>query len=147
MNAHLNLSLLEIPGVEETPFRSSCRIYLVRVICEEGFDGLANGMRRSTIQERIQHIHHRPDDVRASDMSNLLHNLAATQAAKNISPPIIDYDQSSKLLQVVDSTFYFFLKNSNLPEFLNLFNPLDDYSAKRSVVVSESVPSTESQDA
>jgi hypothetical protein len=105
--------------------------YLVRVICEEGYDGLANGMRRSTIQERIQHIHHRPDDVRASDMSNLLHNLAATQAGKNISPPIIDYDQSSKLLQVVDSTFYFFLKNGDLKQFLStLSNPLDDYAAK-----------------
>jgi hypothetical protein len=108
--------------------------YLVRVICEGGFDGLANGMRRSTIQERIQMIHHRPDDVRGSDMSNLLHNLAATQAAKNISPPIVDYDPSSKLLQVVDSTFYFFLKNGNLAQFLaTLSNPLDDYKARRAI--------------
>lgn len=105
--------------------------YLVRVICEEGFDGLASGMRRSTIQDRIQHIHHRSDDVRASDMSNLLHNLAATQASKNISPPIIDYDQSSKMLQVVDSTFYFFLKNGNLKQFVqDLSNPLDEYTAR-----------------
>jgi hypothetical protein len=91
-------------------------------------------MRRSTIQERIQMIHHRPDDVRGSDMSNLLHNLAATQAAKSISPPIVDYDPSSKLLQVVDSTFYFFLKNGNLAQFLaTLSNPLDDYKARRAI--------------
>lgn len=108
--------------------------YLVRVICEGGFDGLANGMRRSTIQERIQKIHHRPDDVRASDMSNLLHNLAAMQATKSISPPVVDYDQSSKLLQVVDSTFYFFLKNGDLAQFLaTLSNPLDDYKARRAI--------------
>jgi hypothetical protein len=111
--------------------------YLVRVICEEGYEGLANGMRRSTIQERIQKIHHRPDDVRASDMSNLLHNLAATQAAKSISPPIVDYDQSSKLLQIVDSTFYFFLKNGDLAQFLaTLSNPLDDYKARRAIELS-----------
>jgi hypothetical protein len=110
--------------------------YLVRVICEGGYDGLANGMRRSTIQERIQKIHHRPDDVRASDMSNLLHNLAAMQASKTISPPIVDYDQSSKLLQVVDSTFYFFLKNGDLAQFLaTLSNPLDDYKARRAIEV------------
>jgi hypothetical protein len=110
--------------------------YLVRVICEGGYDGLANGMRRSTIQERIQQIHHRPDDVRASDMSNLLHNLAAMQATKSISPPIVDYDQSSKLLQVVDSTFYFFLKNGDLAQFLaTLSNPLDDYKARRTIEV------------
>lgn len=79
---------------------------------ESGYDGLVNGMRRSVIQENIQRIHHRPDDVRASDMSNLLYNLAALQAEKDISPPIVDYDRSTKMLQVVDSTFYFFLKNA-----------------------------------
>ena len=105
--------------------------YLVRVLCGEGFAGLATGMRRPTIQERIQAIHHRPDDVRASDMSNLLHNLGALQASKNISPPIVDYNQGLKLLQVVDSTFYFFLRNGDLPSFLDgLSNPVDDYKAK-----------------
>ena len=88
--------------------------YLVRVILEGGYDGLANGLRRAAIQESIQKLHHRPDDVRASDMSNLLYNLAALQSSKSISPPIIDYDKSTKLLQVVDSTFYFFLKNADL---------------------------------
>ena len=107
--------------------------YLIRVICEAGYDGLSNGMRRSVIQERIQAIHHRPDDVRASDMSNLLYNLAAAQASKGITPPIIDYDQSQKLLQVVDSTFYFFLKNSDLKSFVEqLYNPHGDYRRQQS---------------
>jgi hypothetical protein len=58
------------------------------------------------------------------------------QATKNISPPIVDYDQSSKLLQVVDSTFYFFLKNGDLAQFLTtLSNPLDDYKAKKAIEV------------
>jgi hypothetical protein len=106
--------------------------YLVRVICEAGYAGLATGMRRSTIQERIQDLHHRRDDVRASDMSGLLYNLASTQAAKGIKPPIIDYDQSLKLLQVVDSTFYFFLQNADLATFLEqLSNPLESYQDKK----------------
>jgi hypothetical protein len=88
--------------------------YLVKVILSEGYDGLATGMRRSLIHERIQAIHHRAKDVRASDMSNLLYNIAKTQAGKSISPPIIDYDQSKKMLQVVDSTFFFFLKHADL---------------------------------
>jgi hypothetical protein len=107
--------------------------YLVRVICEEGYAGMISGMRRSTIHEKIQAIHHRPLDVRASDMSNLLHNLGALQASKNISPPIVDYNQGLKLLQVVDSTFYFFLKNGDLASFLEgLSNPVDEYRAKLS---------------
>jgi hypothetical protein len=98
---------------------------LVRVVLEGGFDGIANGMRRSDIHDRIRAIHHRGDDVRASDMSNLLAGLANLQAVKSISPPIIDYDAQNRLLQVVDSTFYFFIKNSNATEILeSIQNPL-----------------------
>lgn len=101
--------------------------YLARVVLESGYEGLANGMRRSVIQEKIQKLHHRPNDVRASDMSNLLYNLAALQAEKDISPPIVDYDRSTKMLQVVDSTFYFFLKNADLASIVDeLPNPVDN---------------------
>ena len=99
--------------------------YLVRVVLEGGFDGIANGMHRSDIHDRIRAIHHRGEDVRASDMSNLLAGLANLQSVKSISPPIIDYDSQNRLLQVVDSTFYFFIKNSDTKEILeSLQNPL-----------------------
>jgi hypothetical protein len=100
--------------------------YLVRVVLESGFDGIANGMRRADIHDRIRAIHHRGSDVRASDMSNLLGGLANLQSVKSISPPIIDYDSQNRLLQVVDSTFYFFIKNANTDEVLeSIQNPLD----------------------
>jgi hypothetical protein len=100
--------------------------YLVRVVLETGYDGIANGMRRSDLHDRIRAIHHRGDDVRASDMSNLLGGLANLQSVKSISPPIIDYDSQNKMVQVVDSTFYFFIKNANLQEVLeSLQNPLE----------------------
>jgi hypothetical protein len=58
-------------------------------------------------------------------MSNLLAGLANLQSVKSISPPIIDYDSQNRLLQVVDSTFYFFIKNSDTKEILeSLQNPL-----------------------
>jgi len=99
--------------------------YLVRVILEGGFDAIHNGMRRNDLHERIRNIHHRGNDVRASDMSNLLAGLANLQAVKSISPPIIDYDSQNRLLQVVDSTFYFFIKNANIREILDAIpNPL-----------------------
>ena len=99
--------------------------YLVRVVLEGGYDGIADGMRRSDIHDRIRDIHHRGEDVRASDMSNLLSGLANLQSVKSISPPIIDYDSQNRLLQVVDSTFYFFIKNSDLKEILaSIQNPL-----------------------
>jgi hypothetical protein len=100
--------------------------YLVKVVLSAGYDGIATGMRRATIQEQIQKIHHRANDVRASDMSNLLYNLGKLQSTKNISPPIIDYDKNMKLLQAIDSTFYFFLKHANLDEIAEeLPSPLE----------------------
>jgi hypothetical protein len=100
--------------------------YLVRVVLEGGYDGIANGMRRSDIHDRIRAIHHRGEDVRASDMSNLLSGLANLQSVKSISPPIIDYDSQNRILQVVDSTFYFFIKNSDPKDILeSIQNPLN----------------------
>jgi hypothetical protein len=100
--------------------------YLVRVILEAGFDGIANGARRATIHERIKALHHRGDDVRPSDMTNLLDGIANLQSVKSISPPIFAYDAQQRILQVVDSTFYFFIKNANIGEALeSLQNPLE----------------------
>jgi hypothetical protein len=100
--------------------------YLVRTILEAGFDGIANGARRGTIHERIKAQHHRGGDVRASDMTNLLGGLAHLQSVKAISPPIFAYDAQQRVLQVVDSTFYFFIKNADVSDVLELLpNPLE----------------------
>ena len=59
-------------------------------------------------------------------MSNLLYNLATLQSNKGISPPIFDYDKTTKQLQVVDSTFYFFLKNADLSQIsAEIPNPIE----------------------
>lgn len=88
--------------------------YFVRVLLERGYDGLKNGISRGELHEAIKAIHHRPDDVRSSDMSNLLYNMSDLQAKKSIAPPIFDFDRHINMLQIVDSTFYFFIKNANL---------------------------------
>jgi len=99
--------------------------YLVRAVVEGGYDGIADGMRRNDLHEKIRAIHHRGEDVRPSDISNLLSGLAKLQAVKSISPPIIDYDSQNRIVQVVDSTFYFFIKNTDPAEILeSISNPL-----------------------
>lgn len=103
--------------------------YLVKTILLHGFDGIANGVRRGVIHDWIRSIHHRGDDVRASDMTNLLGGIANLQSAKAISPPILAYDAQQRMLQVVDSTFYFFIKNADAGAVLEAIqNPLDERS-------------------
>lgn len=100
--------------------------YLVRVILEHGFEGISNGAKRNTVHEWIRQVHHRGDDVRVSDMSNLLTGIANLQSVKAISPPILAYDAQQRMLQVVDSTFYFFIKNVDTLEVMDsIQNPLE----------------------
>jgi len=91
--------------------------YLVRAILDLGYDGFEHGVDRSEITERIKSEHHRKNDVRPGDMTNLLHNLSSMQYKKGINPPLIDYDLSKRRLFAIDSTFFFFLKNCDLTEF------------------------------
>jgi hypothetical protein len=90
--------------------------YLVCSLLDAGFAGLQHGISRTDITDMIKHNHHRKDDVRASDMSNLLHNLSTLQHKKGINPPLFDYDIGKRQLNAIDSTFFFFLRNCNLKQ-------------------------------
>lgn len=92
--------------------------YFITILLSQEFEDVVKGMKRKQIQENIQKVHHRPDDVRASDMSNFLHNIKDSQLKKNITPPIFDYDLSIRTLKIIDSTFYFFLRNYDCGELL-----------------------------
>ncbi len=101
--------------------------YLVRVILSHGFDGIASGARKQVLWDWIREIHHRGGDVRSNDMTNLLGGLANLQSVKAISPPIFAYDVQQRMLQVVDSTFYFFIKHADAAEVIDAIqNPLED---------------------
>ncbi len=100
--------------------------YTVRAFLGFEFIDVVKGIRREQLEAAIKNIHHRGDDIRSSDMSNLLYNFGSLQSEKNIVPPIFDYDQSAKTLRVIDSTFYFFLRNVNKKQVLNDLNdPLE----------------------
>ena len=92
--------------------------YFIKVLLNEPFDEINKGLKRKYLHEKIKEIHHRPDDVRASDMGYFLKTLVQNQL-KKISPPIFDYDLSTRSVKIIDSTFYFFLKNYNRQEILD----------------------------
>lgn len=103
--------------------------YTVKAFLTTDFESIQNGVRREKLEETIKSFHHRADGVRAGDMTNLLNGFAELQSKKNITPPIFDYDKNNRTMRVVDSTFYFFLKNINRDEVLaNLNNPVDSAS-------------------
>ncbi|MDR7868132.1 MAG: hypothetical protein RIN56_15150 [Sporomusaceae bacterium] len=100
--------------------------YSVKAILTIEFDSILRGIRRELLEAEIKKLHHRPADVRPGDMSNLLHNFALLQLEKDIRPPIFDYNRDSRVLKIIDSTFYFFMRNVNKTVILdNLINPLE----------------------
>jgi hypothetical protein len=101
---------------EETPLYIP--YYFIKVLFKENIDVIIQGLKRKSVQEKIKEIHHRPEDVRPSDMGYFLKNLVTSQIAKNISPPIFDYDNSTSSVKIIDSTFYFFIKNCDREEVI-----------------------------
>ncbi|WP_171499150.1 hypothetical protein, partial [Acinetobacter oleivorans] len=101
--------------------------YFIKLLLSHKFDEIEKGLSRATLLEEIRKIHHRPEDVRSGDLGAFLHNISQHQISKKIQPPFVDYDRGGKILKVIDSSMYFFLKNCNREEILSdIPNPLQD---------------------
>jgi len=94
------------------------RYYFIKVLFALPFEKVVQGFRRKELQDAIKEVHHRHEDVRASDMGYFVKTLVSNQIKNDIIPPIFDYDQSTSSIKVIDSTFYFFLRNCNKKEVL-----------------------------
>lgn len=95
------------------------------------FENIERGLPRSKLLEDIRSIHHRPDDVRSSDLGNFLHNVTQMQINKKIQPPFVDYDRGGKIMKIIDSSLYFFLRHCDRDVILrDLPTPLDDDAMK-----------------
>jgi hypothetical protein len=101
--------------------------YFIKFLFSQNFEDIFIGFKRDFIHSGIKNMHHRKDygedDVpRPSDMSYFLHNIVSSQIKKNIVPPLFDYDRSNRMLKIIDSTFYFFIRNANLNDIFSSFN-------------------------
>lgn len=114
------------PLAKDKPLPYFLQYYIVMHILNLGFDGINGGISKEALLHAIKQFHHRADDLKGSQLVSVLKSLTELQATKSINPPVIAYDSNSRLLKVVDSTFYFFLKNADLNEIKDeIPNPLD----------------------
>ncbi|TAK61948.1 hypothetical protein [Methylobacter sp.] len=108
--------------------------YFIKLLLTQDFEEIEKGLSRATLLEEIRKIHHRPEDVRSGDLGAFLHNLTQHQINKKIQPPFVDYDRGGKILKIIDSSLYFFLKHCNREEILgDIPNPLDDEESNNCV--------------
>jgi hypothetical protein len=107
--------------------------YFIKLLLTHGFQEIEKGLTRGTLLEEIRKIHHRPDDVRSGDLGAFLHNITQHQLNKKIQPPFVDYDRGGKILKIIDSSLYFFLKHCNREEILeDIPNPINEEESDKS---------------
>lgn len=99
---------------KDKPFPYFLHYYIVQHILNIGYDGFNGGITKESIMHAIKQVHHRKDELKGPQLTSVLKGLTDYQAVRGINPPVIAYDSNSRLLKVVDSTFYFFLKNAEL---------------------------------
>jgi hypothetical protein len=100
--------------------------YFIRLLLTKDFDDIHRGLSRGVLLEEIRRIHHRPEDVRSGDLGAFLHNVTQHQINKKIQPPFVDYDRAVKVMKIIDSSLYFFLKHCDREEILDdLPNPVE----------------------
>ena len=101
--------------------------YFIKLLLTKDFEHIEKGLSRATLLEEIRRIHHRSDDVRSGDLGKFLHNITEHQITKKIQPPFVYYYRGGKILKIIDSSLYFFLKHCDRNEILDdIQNPLDD---------------------
>lgn len=101
--------------------------YFIKLLLTHKFDDIQRGLSRATLLEEIRKIHHRPEDVRSGDLGAFLHNITQHQIGKKIQPPFVDYDRGGKVMKIIDSSLYFFLKHCDREEILeDIPNPVEE---------------------
>ena len=101
--------------------------YFIKLLLTHKFDDIQRGLSRATLLDEIRKIHHRPEDVRSGDLGAFLHNLTQHQIGKKIQPPFVDYDRGGKVMKIIDSSLYFFLKHCDREEILeDIPNPVEE---------------------
>ena len=99
---------------KDKPLPYFLHYYIVQHILNIGYDGFNGGVTKESIMHAIKQVHHRRDELKGPQLTSILKGLTDYQAVRGVNPPVIAYDSNSRLLKVVDSTFYFFLKNVEL---------------------------------
>ena len=112
--------------------------YFIHLLLKTDFDNIEKGLSRATLLDGIRKVHHRPDDVRSGDLGAFLHNITQHQINKKIQPPFVDYDRGSKLLKIIDSSLYFFLRHCDREQILaDIPHPVEEMSDETLATESE----------
>ncbi|BAO93139.1 hypothetical protein [Caballeronia cordobensis] len=82
-------------------------------------DRLKSGLKYRDIKAVLRAKHPREGELNSGNIIQSLQSSASLQVKRNIMPIIIDYDQSSKTLYVVDKGFLIWLHHQDAADLLD----------------------------
>lgn len=92
--------------------------WLLYPIVTTDTEKLEKGLRYGNIRRQIQDHHPVGENLNPGNLTQALKSTASLQVDINIKPIILDYDQTSKRLSVVDRGFLIWLANQNKNDLL-----------------------------
>lgn len=106
-----------IEGFQPTELEMYKWILFAILIVEES--DLDKGLRRSEINDVIISHHPRGADLNPGNLTQALTSIASLQVRSGITPIIVDYDSTTKKINIVDKGFIIWLHNQSKTEILN----------------------------
>lgn len=92
--------------------------WLIYTIISSDISELEVGLRRATVSSLIKAKHPNGQSLNEGNVTQALQNAASLQVHKSIRPIIIDYDQTTRVLSVVDRSFLIWLAQQDRKELL-----------------------------
>lgn len=92
--------------------------WLLYPILSAPIEVLEKGLKYRDIKNTLFEKHPRQGELNPGNITQSLQSSASLQVKKNIMPIIVDYDQSSKTLHIVDKGFLIWLQHQDVAELL-----------------------------
>lgn len=93
--------------------------WLLYPILSASIEDLEKGLKYRDIKNVLFEKHPRLGELNPGNITQSLQSSASLQVKKNIMPIIVDYDQSSKTLHIVDKGFLIWLQHQDAAELLS----------------------------
>ena len=93
--------------------------WLIFVVLSVPLTELETGIRRNVFSTKIKSRHSAGNQLNEGNITQALQSAASLQVTKNIRPIIIDYDQTTRVLNVVDRSFLVWLKYQDRKQLLS----------------------------
>jgi hypothetical protein len=96
--------------------------WLIYPILHATAEKLDEGFRYRELREALETVHPLGKKLNAGNLTQALQSTAALQVKKNITPIILDYDQTDRRLDIVDRGFISWFINQTRSELVELAN-------------------------